>query len=124
MTVTSPFDLSLRFNNNSVKVEGKSESLRIIEAIKRKKIGAGAGKTQIFKAVAGDFKVKASQTHLFLDTFPVIPNVELVNVHPSIKCLFSKEMLTKAVDIPPAGRITHSLVNWQKFTLNQDILSV
>ena len=33
-------------------------------------------------------------------------------------------MLTKAVNIPPAGRISHFLVNWQKLTLNQDILSV
>ena len=32
-------------------------------------------------------------------------------------------MLTKAVDIPLAGRISHLLVNWQKLTLNQDILS-
>ena len=54
----------------------------------------------------------------------VIPNVELVNVNPFIKRLFSKEMLTKAVDIPLAGRISHFLVNWQKLTLNQDILSV
>ena len=33
-------------------------------------------------------------------------------------------MLTKAVDIPPAGSINHFLVNWRKLTLNQDILSV
>ena len=33
-------------------------------------------------------------------------------------------MLTKAVDIPPAGRISHFLVNWKKLTLNQDILPV
>ena len=71
-----------------------------------------------------DFKVKASPAHLFFDTSPVIPNAELVNVHPLIKCLFSKEMLTEAVDIPPAGRISQFLVNWQKLTLNQDILSV
>ena len=87
-------------------------------------IGAGAGKTRIFKAAAGDFKVKASPTQLFLDTSPVIPNVKLVNVHSLIKRLFSKEMLTKAVNIPPAGRISHFLVNWQKLTLNQDILPV
>ena len=31
-------------------------------------------------------------------------------------------MLIKAVDIPPAG--SHFLVNWQKLTLNQDILLV
>ena len=85
-TVRSPFDLALHFNNNnSVKAEGKSKSLRIIEAIKQNKIGAGAGKTQIFKAVVGDFKVKTSPTQLFLDTSPIIPNVELVNVHPLIK---------------------------------------
>ena len=105
-------------------MDGKSKSLLKIEAIKLNKIGAGAGKTRIFKAVAGDFKVKASPTQLFLDTSPVIPNVELVNVHPLIKRLFSKEMLTKAVNIPPAGRISHFLVNWQKLTLNQDILPV
>ena len=74
--------------------------------------------------MTGGFKVKASPTQLFLDTSVVIPNVELVNVHPLIKHLFSKEMLTKAVDIPPAGSISHFLVNWQKLTLNQDILSV
>ena len=61
---------------------------------------------------------------MFLDTSPVIPNVELVNVHPLIKRSFSNGMLTKAVNIPPAGRISHFLVNWQKLTLNQDILSV
>ena len=116
--------MTLRFNNNSVRAEGKSKSQQIMEAIELNKIGAGAGKTRIFKAVAGDFKVKASPTQLFLDTSPVIPNVELVNVHPLIKRLFSKEMLTKAVNIPPAGRISHFLVNWQKLTLNQDILSV
>ena len=33
-----------------------------MEEIKQKKIGAGVEKTQIFKAVAGDFKVKASPT--------------------------------------------------------------
>ena len=72
--------------------------------------------------MVGDFKVKRSPTQMFLDTSPAIPNADLVNVHPLIKRLFSKEMLTKAVDIPPAGRISHFLVNWQKFTLNQDIL--
>ena len=102
-------------------MEGKSKSLRII---KLNKIGAGAGKIRIFKAVAVDLKVKTSPTQLFLDTSPVIPNVELVNVHPLIKRLFSKKMLTKAVDISPAERISHFLVNWQKLTLNQDILSV
>ena len=50
--------------------------------------------------MTGGFKVKASPTQLFLDISPVIPNVELVNVHPLIKHLFTKEMLTKAVDIP------------------------
>ena len=74
--------------------------------------------------MAGDFKVKASPTQLFLDTSPVIPNVELANFHPLIKRLFSKDMLAKAVNIPPAGRISHFLVNWPKLTLNQDILSV
>ena len=33
-------------------------------------------------------------------------------------------MLTKAVYILQAGRISHFLVNWQKLTLNEDILSV
>ena len=123
-TIRSPFDLALRFNSNSLRVEGKGKSLRIIKAIKQNKSGAGARQSRVFKVVAGDFKVKASPTQLFLDTSPVIPNVELVNVHSLIKRLFSKEMLTKAVDIPPAGRINHSLVNWQKLTLNQNILSV
>ena len=54
----------------------------------------------------------------------LIPNAELVNVHPLIKRLFAKEILTNVVDIPPAGRVSHLLVNWQKLTLNQDILSV
>ena len=123
-TIRSPFDLALRFNSNSLRVEGKGKSLRIIKAIKQNKSGAGARKSQVFKVVAGDFKVKASPTQLFLDTSPVIPNVELVNVHSLIKRLFSKEMLTKAVDIPLAGSLSHFLVNWQKLTLNQDILSV
>ena len=33
-------------------------------------------------------------------------------------------MLAKAVNIPSAGSVSHSLKNWQKLTLNQDILSV
>ena len=122
--VRSPFDLALRFNNNSVRAEGKNKSLRIIEAIELNKTGAGAGKMRVFKAVAGDFKVTASPTQLLLDTSPVIPNVELANVYPLIKRLFSKDMLTKAVNILPAGRMSHFLVNWQKLTLNEDILSV
>ena len=32
-------------------------------------------------------------------------------------------MLTKTVDIQPAWRISQFLVNWQKLTFNQDILS-
>ena len=110
--VRSPFDLALRFNSNSVRAEGKNKSLRIIEAIELNQTGGGAGKTRIFKAVTGDFKVKVSPTQLFLDTSPVI------------KRLFSKEIITNALNIPPAGRISHFLVNWQKLTLNQDILSV
>ena len=35
-------------------------------------------------------KVKVSPTQLFLDASSVIPNAELVTVHLSIKCLFSK----------------------------------
>ena len=40
------------------------------------------------------------------------------------KKFFFKGDVTKAVDIPPAGRISQFLVNWQKLTLNQNILSV
>ena len=79
-TVRSPFDLTLRFNKNSVRAEGKRKSLPVTEAIKQNKIGVGAGKTQIFKAVAGDFKVKTLPTQVFLHTSPVIPNANLVNV--------------------------------------------
>ena len=87
-TARSPFDIALGFNNNNVRAESKSKSLRIIETIKRKKTGAGSGKTRIFKAVAKDFKVKVSPTQLFLGTSTVVPNVELVNVHPLINGLF------------------------------------
>ena len=83
------------------------------------KIWAGAEKKRKFQ---GRFKIKTSPNPLFLDTSPIIPNAELVNVHPLIKRLFSKEMLTKVVDIPPAGKISHFLVNWQKLILNQEIL--
>ena len=38
--------------------------------------------------------------------------------------LVSKEILVKGVDIPLIGRIGHFLVNWQKLSLKQDILSV
>ena len=65
----------------------------------------------MFKMVAGNFKAKTSPTELFLNISPVIPNAELVNVHLLIKRLFSKEMLTKIADIPPAVRISHFLVN-------------
>ena len=39
------FRLALCFNNKSVRAEGKSKLLRIIEAIKLNKIGAAARKT-------------------------------------------------------------------------------
>ena len=123
MTVRSPFNLALRFNKNSVRAEGRSTSLQVIEAIMENKIETGVEEIRIFTAVA-DFKVKTSPTQLFLDTSPVIPNAELVNVQPLIKHLFSKEMFPKAVEIPSAGRISHFLVNWQKLTLNQDIPSL
>ena len=97
----SPIDLVLCFNINSVRAEGRSQLLRVIEGIKENKIGPGKGKARIFKGLAEDFKVKASLTQLFLNTSPVILNAELVNVHPLIKLLFSKEILTKAVDITP-----------------------
>ena len=45
-----------------------------------------------------------------------MPNAKLVNVDPLMKRLLSKEMLTKVVDIPPARRISHFLVSWEKFT--------
>ena len=121
-TIRSLFDLALHFNNNSLRVEGRSKSLWIIEVTKKNKIGTGAQNTQAFKAVVG-FKVKTSRTQMFLDTSLVIPNAELENVHPLLKRLYSKGMLIKAVDIPLAWRIRHVLVNWQKLTLNQDILS-
>ena len=58
--------------------------------------------------MAGDFK-ETSPTQLLLDASLVIPNAELVNVHPLIKCLFSKEILTKVADIPPivTGKVLH-----------------
>ena len=37
--------------------------------------------------------------------------------------MFSTEILTDAVDIPSPGKISYFLLNWQKFTLNQDNLS-
>ena len=40
--------------------------------------------------MAGDSKVKTTPTQLFLDTSPVIPNAELVNVHPLIKRFFQR----------------------------------
>ena len=46
MTVRNPFDLFLRFNNNSVRAEDRSKSLRIIKTIKKEnRIGTGIGKT-------------------------------------------------------------------------------
>ena len=63
---------------------------------------------------------------MFIDKSQVTTNTntDLVNIHALIKPLFSKEMLTKAVNIPPAGRISPFLINWQKLTSNQDIISV
>ena len=57
-TVSSPFDLALRFNNNSVRAEDRIKSLRVSEVIKENKAEAGAGKTQVLKVVALFFKVK------------------------------------------------------------------
>lgn len=73
---------------------------------------------QIFKAVAEDFKVKTSLTPLFLNTFTVITNAKLEQKKQTFF------QLTKVVDIPSPGRIIYFLVNSQKLTLNQDILSV
>ena len=42
--------------------------------------------------MAGDFKIKASPTQLFLDTSPLIPNAELVNVHPLITLVFKRDV--------------------------------
>ena len=80
--------LALRFNSNIIRVEEKSKSLRMIEAMKQNKIGAAAGKTRIFKVVALDIKVKVSPTQLFLCISPITHNVELVNVHPLTKRFF------------------------------------
>ena len=52
--------------------------LWVIEVIKKKNNGAGAGKTRIFKGVVGGFKVKKSPTQLFLYMSSVIPNATLV----------------------------------------------
>ena len=52
--------------------------LWVIEVIKKNKIGAGAGKTRIFKAGVGGFKVKKSPTQPFLYTSSVISNAKLV----------------------------------------------
>ena len=45
MKVRRPVDLAFGFSNNNIRVEGRSKSLRVIEAIKRNKIGDGAEKT-------------------------------------------------------------------------------
>ena len=45
--------------------------------------------------MAEDFKVKTSPTQLFLDTSPVIPNAELVNVHSLNKTLVFKRDINK-----------------------------
>ena len=74
--------------------------------------------------MVGCFKIKTSPAELFFDKSPVIPNSELVNVHTLIKRLLSKEMLTRAVDIPLSERISNFLVNSRKLILNQDILLV
>ena len=115
--------MALHFNNNRRRAEGRRKSLWELAATEKNKIRAEAQETRFFKAVAGSFTVKTSPNLLFLDTYLVIPNAELENVHPLIKRLYSKEMLTKAVDIPLAGRISHAIVNWKKLTLKQDILS-
>ena len=39
---------------------------------------------------------------MFIDKSQVTTNTDLVNIHALIKPLFSKEMLTKVVNIPPA----------------------
>lgn len=49
---------------------------------------------------------------------PVIPNSELINILSLTKSLFSKEILAKAVGIPPAERRYQFLVNWQKGAFN------
>ena len=46
-TVRSPFDLALHFN--SVRAEGRSKTLRVIEVIKENNIKARAGKIRVFK---------------------------------------------------------------------------
>ena len=75
-TVRSPIDLALRFNNSSLKANGKSKTLLVIEAVKENKIGAGTGKTRVFKAMAEDSKEKTSPTQLLLNTSSEIPKAK------------------------------------------------
>ena len=48
----------------------------VIEAVKENKIGAGTGKTRVFKAMAEDSKEKTSPTQLLLNTSSEIPNAK------------------------------------------------
>ena len=119
-----PFRSGTSFQQQQCKSGGQKQITTDNRGNRAKQNWSWSRKDTNFQGMAGDCKVKASPTQLFLDTSPVISNVELANVHLLIKRLFSKDMLTKAVNIPPAGRISHFLANWQKLTLNQDILSV
>ena len=67
--------------------------------------------------MAGDFK-ETPPTQLLLDISLVIPNAELVNVHQLIKRLFSKEILTKVVVIPPivTGKGLHDTIHQDTFS--------
>ena len=66
------FRSGLSFQQQQRKSGGQKQSLRVIEAIKENKIGAGTVKARVLKVVVEDLKVKTSPTRLFLDTSPLI----------------------------------------------------
>ena len=66
------FRSGLSFQQQQLKSGGQKQSLRVIEAIKENKTGAGTVKARVLKVVVGDLKVKTSPTRLFLDTSPLI----------------------------------------------------
>ena len=51
----------------------------------------------------------------------LIPDAELVNVHPFVKSLFKRMLIPR---VPLAGRLQYFQTSWEKMTKDQNILNI
>ena len=75
-------DQVLNFNSNSARAKGRNKLLDVIEATtKVKKIGIGKRSVQAVR----NSKVIILLNRQFVSNSSVIPNAELIDIHPLIK---------------------------------------